>query len=138
MKYKNLVQFTQSESMNVGYNEDRKAEFVRLARAHFKKVKSLLIESQACKDVVVDYNKAGIAVSGELTLRAEFKDGGAVTAQLSLCMFSGDYGYFRATQGLKDYTGGRNRAMTADLASDPEKLVYALLSSDLQKEAKSL
>ena len=103
---------------DLGYNEKAKAAFHREAKAVLKKVaKSLGLNPG---DYDLRSNKAGIAVSGEVTLHTD-----KLYVQVSQgVMGRGGEVLFRSCEGRKDYTGGQNR-----FASAGELLDDSVLSS---------
>ena len=139
MTFKNLTELAESTGHNVGYNDPAKKEFIRLGR---KFVKELLIELELAgiPNIENDYNKAGIAVSGEFTVRGLFSpspDEGGFYLHLEISPLGSDFGFYRATKGLKDFSGGRNRSVTESIL-DPKALAKLLLSESMRTEASQL
>ena len=92
---------------DLSYNEEGKAKFHRLARTVLKDVAAEM--DLAPGSYEIRSNKAGIAVSGEVTLHGEH-----IYIQLDQGIDFGDgkQFIFRHCQHRKDYTGGFNRWMT--------------------------
>lgn len=100
----------------VAYDDERKLQFHRIARRQL----SLLAKALALPVGSYDLrsNKAGIAVSGEITLHGEH-----IYVQASQPFGGFDTGILiRTCKGRKDYTGGPNNFASLDLLHDPEKL----------------
>jgi hypothetical protein len=137
MKFKTLVELANKYKHDVGYKEEAKREFIRLGR---KLTKDLVaeLESAGIVNVEKDYNEGGIAVSGEFTVRGLYESGrGGFYLQISIYGFSSSFGFYRATKGLKDYTGGKNRTIDESLL-DPQTLAKLLLSESMRDEADHL
>ncbi len=95
-------------STSCSYNDLQKDRFHRTAKRRLKDLAALLGWSPVSFDLRT--NKAGIAVSGEITLHHE-----AVYVQVSQFAGGGRNGILiRSCNGRKDYHGGRNTF--ADLA----------------------
>lgn len=92
-----------SENTHVGYNDELKKEFGRLAMASAKEVQKKL----ALKPHRLEWNKAGIAVSGEITLHGMRTDGRGIYIQYS-CGGFGNGVLVRTVRDMKDYHGGTN------------------------------
>jgi hypothetical protein len=100
----------------VAYNEERKLQFHRIARRQL----SLLAKALALPPGSFDLrsNKAGIAVSGEITLHGEH-----IYVQASQPFGGFDTGILiRTCKGRKDYVGGPNNFASLGLLHEPEKL----------------
>lgn len=99
---KNVERFIQFAQTPVAYNEAAKKEFLRLG----KQVAANLAQQLGLdkKDYDIRVNKAGIAVSGEVTLHTDCR-------YIQLGQFCGatDRGFLvRTCKGRKDYVGGQN------------------------------
>ena len=80
-----------------------------------------LAKALELKEYKVHVNRAGPAVSGDITLIGMWKDDGIYVCMSSPGMFK-EYGkevfYWRSVRAIDDYTGGCNRSMTyEELAS---------------------
>jgi len=68
------------------------------------------------KEFKVNVNKAGIAVSGDITLIGMFDDNDGIYVCMSSPNMFKEYGqevfYWRTVKHMKDYSGGINRNMT--------------------------
>jgi len=97
-------------SQNLSYNHERKEVF----HVEGKRVLLAVAKSMGLKrgDFDIRNNRAGIAVSGEVTLHTD-----RVYIQLSQpCYGRNNEVLYRACEGRKDYTGGANNfASVADL-----------------------
>jgi hypothetical protein len=75
----------------------------------------------------VSINRAGIAVSGDITLIGMFNERQGIYIHMSEPRLYGIYGepyfYYRSISHIKDYTGGINRQMTYERLS--RNLEYA-------------
>jgi hypothetical protein len=137
MKAKNLVELSEATSHHVGYNEDAKKEFIRLGKRFIKDLMQSL-QSQGISNMESSYNKAGIAVSGEFTLKGLYEnEKGGFYIQLTFSS-SRDFGFYRATAGLKDYSGGRNHMIQETNILNGEELVSRILSDSMREEADGL
>jgi hypothetical protein len=137
MKFQSLLELAEQTNNNVGYNEEYKAEFIRLGKKFIKDVVAEL-KNRGISQIESDYNRGGIAVSGEFTILGLYETGaGGFYIQLSLSSFSSDYGFYRATKGLKDYTGGINRQISSQLL-DSANLATQVISRSMMDEAQEL
>jgi hypothetical protein len=100
----------------VAYNGAAKRLFHTRARRQLKKLADALGLPPEGYDL--RSNKAGIAVSGEVTLHADH-----LYVQASQPAFGGDTGIlFRSCEGRKDYVGGSNNFASLDLLNRPDEL----------------
>ena len=98
------------------YEPDRKRRFHSAARARLRHLAAELGFPSTSFDV--HSNKAGIAVSGEITLHHE-----DVYIQVSQPAARDDTGILiRTCQGRRDYTGGRNHFAPLSMLEDIEAL----------------
>lgn len=99
-------------TQDLGYNEEGKAAFHKEAKAVLKKVAKALGLTPA--DYDLRSNKAGIAVSGEVTLHTD-----KLYVQVSQSMMgNGKEVLYRTCEGRKDYTGGQNNFAAAGALLD--------------------
>jgi hypothetical protein len=87
----------------VGYNPELKAEFASEAKSFLRAIKKEL----GLKEVKIDYNPGGIAVSGDATLIGMYEDGRGVYVTVSTPSYHGIM--FRTVTHMKDWTGGTNQ-----------------------------
>ena len=113
---------------SVAYNETAKASFHATARSRLRLLAEKLQLYRGGFDL--RSNKAGIAVSGEITLHA---DSIYVQVQQS-CMGIGMGILVRKCQGRRDYTGGRNHWFPLSLLNDVNELAYHVRTIMLAKE----
>ncbi|MGB7918251.1 MAG: hypothetical protein WCF79_23665, partial [Rhodomicrobium sp.] len=110
------------------YNPDFKETFHRTARARLRTLATLMGWNKDSFDL--RNNRAGIAVSGEITLHYD-----AVYIQVSQPATGHDSGILiRRCNGLKDYTGERNHFASLSLLDDLPALagrVNAVLGSEV-------
>ncbi len=100
----------------VAYDGEAKRAFHNLARRRLKQLANALGLAPGSFDL--RSNPAGIAVSGEATLRADH-----VYVQACQPAAGHDTGLlFRTCQGRKDYYGGPNNFASLDLLNRPEDL----------------
>jgi hypothetical protein len=105
---------------SVAYNEDRKRQFHRLVRRQLDLLANALALPAGSYDL--RSNKAGIAVSGEVTLHGEH-----IYVQVSQPFGGFDSGVlFRTCSGHKDYTGGPNNFASLDLLHRPHELAQQI------------
>jgi hypothetical protein len=101
---------------SVAYDEERKLQFHRIARRQLALLANTLDLPSGSFDL--RSNKAGIAVSGEVTLHGE-----RIYVQASQPFGGFDTGILiRTCKGRKDYVGGPNNFASLDLLHEPEKL----------------
>jgi hypothetical protein len=101
---------------SVAYNGAAKRLFHTQARRQLKKLADALGLPPDSFDL--RSNKAGIAVSGEITLHA-----GRIYVQVSQPATGTDTGIlFRTCEGRKDYVGGSNNLASLDLLHQTEEL----------------
>lgn len=98
------------------YDEAQKYRFHSTARARLRRLAVDLKLAAGSYDL--RSNKAGIAVSGEVTLHHE-----AVYVQVSQSALGGGMGILiRTCRGRRDYTGGPNNFASLDLLDDISSL----------------
>lgn len=101
---------------SVAYNGAAKRLFHTKACRHLKRLADALGHSPDGFDL--RSNKAGIAVSGEITLHAD-----RLYVQVCQPATGSDTGVlFRTCQGRKDYVGGPNNFASLNLLHQPEEL----------------
>lgn len=107
----------------VAYDDDAKRQFHRHAQRQLRRLADALALAPGAYDL--RSNVGGIAVSGEITLHAD-----RLYVQACQTATGHDSGVmFRACQGRKDYTGGRNNFASLDLLNDPGELARRIKSS---------
>jgi hypothetical protein len=100
----------------VAYDEHAKRLFHSRARSQLRRLATALGLSPGSYDL--RSNRAGIAVSGEITLHTEH-----LYVQASQSAMGNANGIlFRTCKGRKDYVGGRNNFASLDLLNRPEEL----------------
>jgi hypothetical protein len=100
----------------VAYDPEAKRAFHSRARRQLKQLAETLGLPLGSYDL--RSNLAGIAVSGEVTLHAEY-----LYVQVSQSAMGCDSGIlFRTCQGRKDYHGGSNNFASLDLLNGPDEL----------------
>jgi hypothetical protein len=99
MKF-DFEKFIRIASRNVGYDPAGKEQFLKMARQLAKLTSDSLGLGTGERDIRV--NKAGIAVSGEVTLHSD-----SLYVQFGQSMM-GDTFLCRSCKGRKDYVGGVN------------------------------
>jgi hypothetical protein len=104
-----LMKFVRLAQSDLSYNETGKSEFHKMGKKVLLEVADRLRLSRG--EFQVRSNLGGIAVSGEVTLHADW-----VYIQLS----QGDMFMFRSCVGQADYCGGLNRWMRWDALLDLE------------------
>lgn len=102
------------------YDEEQKRRFHTMARSRLKKLATELHLPARSYDV--RSNKAGIAVSGEVTLHHS-----AVYIQVGQFGMSSGHGILiRTCKGRKDYTGGSNHVVALTMLDDIPALAAAV------------
>ncbi len=88
------------------------------------------------QDFKVTNNYGGIAVSGEITLMGMWSEGNGLYLQLSQSSMGWQSFLYRQISHMKDYTGGRNQWLPADMFASGKyaELVDILLA--LRKPSK--
>jgi hypothetical protein len=105
---------------SVAYDEARKPQFHRLARRQLKLLAAALRLSPNQYDL--RNNRAGIAVSGEVTLHTD-----DLYVQASQPFGAFDSGVLiRTCQGRRDYVGGPNNFASLDLLHRPDQLALKI------------
>jgi hypothetical protein len=112
-----LWEFIANEPQGISYDMEKKKKFRQLGHAFLKSVRRRL--ENKIEDCRISYNPGGIAVSGDHSLYAVFKNGKGA------CVFFnydgiGSFVTFREIKHLKDYSGGMNRNRPLTILSDPE------------------
>jgi hypothetical protein len=108
---------------SIAYDDTRKREFHRLARRQLGLVAKALQVPVGSFDL--RSNRAGIAVSGEITLHADH-----LYVQVSQPFGGFDSGILiRTCEGRKDYIGGPNNFASLDLLHEPERLASVIAQS---------
>lgn len=88
-----------------------KDEFKKEGKKFFRK----LAKDLGLVDFQVDYNKGGIAVSGDLTLRAMLATKCGIYIHFNIDGLCGANDiYYRSIKHMKDYTGGINHWLRID------------------------
>lgn len=105
-KWETLNEFC-LDTKSVAYNEELKAQFQRVGKAGLKEFAIALEATGRVKNCKLDYNKAGIACSGDFHVRGDFSEGGSFDFFFNLDGFNRFFTY-RKTTNQRDYTGGRN------------------------------
>jgi len=116
MTKKQLKQFVAQAKIDVSYKEAEKEWFLRLARCVLREIAKRLGLQKDQFDLRT--NKAGIAVSGEVTLHTD-----KIYIQFGQsCVFPPSFMY-RSCKDRKDYTGGMNNWMEWDQLLDFDKAI---------------
>ncbi|MER9559365.1 hypothetical protein [Mesorhizobium sp. M0323] len=102
------------------YDEQQKRRFHTIARSRLKKLAAELALPQGSFDLCS--NKAGIAVSGEITLHHD--DASIQVGQFGLS--SGHGMLIRTCKGRKDYIGGANHFVALGMLDDIPALAAAV------------
>ncbi len=131
MKPDAVLEYVTLATGNLSYNEEPKFRFLALGRQLARKLAADLGLAPGTFDIRT--NKAGIAVSGEVTLHAE-------RLYVSLGQsFLGTSFMFRCCNGRKDYSGAVNRwAVWTDLYNDYDHLLAELRMAIEEGNAKAL
>ncbi len=104
----------------VAYDEYAKRLFHSRARSQLRRLATVLDLSPGSYDL--RSNRAGIAVSGEITLHTEH-----LYVQASQSAMGNANGIlFRTCKGRKDYVGGPNNFASLDLLNSPEALAQRI------------
>lgn len=102
--------------------EARKHEFARLGKKVARALAALMGLEQGSYEV--RYNKAGIAVCGDIHLHGEY-----VYVALEQNCLGGSHGFmYRFCKGRKDYTGGPNQWMKFESLADLEEAASTIKS----------
>ncbi len=105
---------------SVAYDSERKQQFHNYARRQLRKLATRL--GLLAGDYDLRTNRAGIAVSGEITLHAD-----RLYVQVSQPFGGFDSGVmFRTCKGCKDYVGGPNNFASLDLLHEPQELAFRI------------
>lgn len=102
----------------VAYDEDAKRRFHNAARRQLRRLASAL----ALNPFDLRSNKAGIAISGDITLHGE-----RLYVQVSQTALGCAHGIlFRTCTGRRDFVGGANHFAPLDLLNRPEQLAATI------------
>lgn len=103
------------------YNADNKARFHSMGRARLRQLAKEMDLPPGSYDI--RSNKAGIAVSGEITLHHE-----RVYVRVSQSCMGNHHGILiRSCKGRKDYTGGMNNFASLAMLEDMPSLAARVL-----------
>ena len=105
-KWQQLIEFIIIHE-TIAYEDTLKKKFQTLGRAALRDLVKKLYESGKVVNCKIDYNKGGIAVSGDFHLRGDFVDGGSFDFFFNMDGFNRFFTY-RRTKNQKDYTGDVN------------------------------
>lgn len=108
---------------SVGYNEELKAEFARKGKAALKEFSSMF----PGLPVEINYNKAGIAMSGDFHFKVMLTPEKGVDCFFNLDAFGSCLTY-RTIKSFKDYSGGVNNREALGLLAQPETLKSKFLA----------
>jgi len=98
----NIDKYISVARTDAGYNPEVKTQFLTMSKRIAKLTAEALGLEKGSYDIRT--NKAGVAVSGEVTLHGE-----NIYVQFGQSMVGGNSGFLcRSCGGRKDYTGGRN------------------------------
>ncbi len=95
--------FTKIATTDVSYNETAKAKFLRESRKVLREIAKALGYTESQYDIRT--NKAGIAVSGEVTLHSD-------TIYIQFSQGTGLGILYRSVKHRRDYSGGANNWMS--------------------------
>jgi hypothetical protein len=109
-KYINLA------TTDLGYNQEQKTQFLNMSR----RLGRILAERLGISNYDLRTNKAGIAVSGEVTLHTD-----TIYVQLGQGFINNGF-LARKCNGKKDYAGGRNHIVKWEALRDLDKVVSFL------------
>lgn len=96
-------------TVGVGYDDQAKQAFGAIATKFLKKV----ADGLGLKEKSIQWNKGGIAVSGEVSLYGMFDDKHGVYVMLSTPSFCNGI-LIRSITSMQDHTGGENQWLDAD------------------------
>jgi|688.fasta_scaffold269969_6 hypothetical protein len=99
----NFNEYVRISSQNVGYNPEAKEQFLKMS----KKLAAITAQELGLEKGSYDIrvNKAGVAVSGEVTLHSD-----NLYVQFGQSSMPGNGRFLcRSCKGRKDYTGGSNQ-----------------------------
>ncbi len=123
----------QDNSREIAFGSVKK-EFGRLGKKAFTELAQIL----GLKEYKVDFNKAGPAVSGDVTMIGMFD--GEKGIYFSLNRDGSDNGLlYRTVKSMKDYSGGYNNWMPVKFLSEPERvkeLVFRIVKPNVPGSLK--
>lgn len=120
LKLNQIYRLIELGKTDLGYKPEKKDEFHFLAKKYAKDLAVALKLPQGSFDI--RSNKAGIAVSGEVTLHGEW-----VYVQFGHCCVMPHQFMWRLCKGRKDYTGLQNQWAKWDEISDIHQLAKKIL-----------
>ena len=126
-KLKSFAQFLSHYKTIDGHDNDGalKETFGKMGKAAFKQLAAYL----GLKELTVDFNKAGVAVSGDLTLMGMFTPEKGIYISFNKDGYSNGVLY-RTISHMKDYSGGSNNYFPETEFATPETIkekVYRLV-----------
>jgi len=110
-----------SKHERISYDEELKEKYEKLVTSYFRKVAKL----SGATEKRISYNKAGIAVSGDVTMVLKL-EGGYVYVSHSMDGFFGNKIMARRCSGMKDYTGECNQWLNIDNFKDDSLFIKNL------------
>ena len=113
------MKLAQIMQQTIAYNAQLKAAFHREARKALKALATALQLAQGTFEI--RSNQGGIAVSGEVTLHAEW-----FYVQVSQSCVNLPGIMFRTVSGRKDYTGGRNHYAAVTALENPSEFAQVI------------
>jgi cytolysin (calcineurin-like family phosphatase) len=124
-----LYEFITSDySTPTSYNEDGKNYFQKVGRQFLFDVKTVIDKKVQIQDFRVDYNKGGIAVSGDHSLKIMLTDDYGFVLYISEPTMGGlPWAMARTITSMTDHAGGENVWIKDDYLETPEKLSQYLL-----------
>lgn len=124
-----LYQFITSDySAPISYNEAGKNYFQKVGRQFLFDVKTALNKKLQIEDFKVSYNKGGIAVSGDHSLKIMVTKNAGFVLYISEPVMGGlPWAMARTITSLNDHKGGENVWINDTYLETPEKLSEYIL-----------
>ncbi len=117
MKYLKKLSELLLSNVNLSYNDDGKKEFKTIGKKAMKELATIL----ELKEIDVNFNPGGIAVSGDLRLMGMWNNDIGIYISMNKDFPTATWGQvlYRTIKHMKDYTGGTNNWLKyEDLASE--------------------
>lgn len=125
MKYLKKLSELLLSNVNLCYNDDGKKEFKKIGKKAMRELATIL----ELKEIDVDFNPGGIAVSGDLYLMGMWNDDMGVYISMNKDLPTAPWGQvlYRTIKHMKDYTGGANNWLKYEDLASQEKLKEMIL-----------
>ncbi len=125
-KFLNQLAFMMLSKESASYNAPFKEQFKRVGKKAMKELADLL----ELKEVDIDFNQGGIAVSGDLRLMGMWgpENGVYVMMNKDFPNMPGGQVLYRSIKHMRDFSGGVNQWLPYEALKSPEELKQRILT----------